>query len=214
LAAGSTFRRALAVEIGSYDTDTMTEDIDFTLKMIRDDNRSRRIIYAPSVVTRTEAVLTFSQLIRQRFRWKYGRLQTFLKNNHLFFSTSSNHDRRLTWLNLPFALYSEIAFLLEPLMLIFIVYTSIHYNNPWAFISAYAVMTSYIALNVIGEYTNPVSMRLKLLALTPFVYPLLLVVAAAEYCASLQTIVKLRDLLARRPTGAHWQHVTRAGEKI
>jgi biofilm PGA synthesis N-glycosyltransferase PgaC len=75
---GSTFRRATAVEIGCYDTDTMTEDIDFTLKMIRYGDRSRRVMFAPHAISYTESVLTFHQLVQQRFRWKFGRLQAFL----------------------------------------------------------------------------------------------------------------------------------------
>jgi poly-beta-1,6-N-acetyl-D-glucosamine synthase len=208
---GSTFRRSAALEVGCYDTDTMTEDIDFTLKMIRYDNRSKRVIFAPSAITYTESVLTFRQLITQRFRWKYGRLQTFRKNSHLFFSLRPEHDKRLTWMNLPFALYSELAFLLEPLVVLFVLYVVIYYQNLWTLLSAYAVMTTYSALNVLAEGSHALRDRLKMMAFTPVQYPLLLIISLAEYCALLMVIPKLPDLIARRHGDARWEHVTRAG---
>jgi biofilm PGA synthesis N-glycosyltransferase PgaC len=208
---GSTFRRATAVEIGCYDTDTMTEDIDFTLKMIRYGDRSRRVMFAPHAISYTESVLTFRQLVQQRFRWKFGRLQAFLKNSHLFFSRRPAYDKRLTWMNLPFAVYSEGAFLLEPLVVGFVLYVTIRYQTLWTIVTAYGVMTLYVALNVLAEDSNSFRERLRLLWLAPVQYPLLLIVSAAEYCALILVLTKLPELFGQRRSDTRWQHVERAG---
>ena len=70
---GSMFRRSMLDEVGLYDTNTMTEDIDLTMKIIAQRAtepaggvRRRRPVY-------TEAVPSFGRCVRQRYRWKYGR---------------------------------------------------------------------------------------------------------------------------------------------
>ena len=209
---GSTFRRSMALDIGCYDTDTMTEDIDFTLKMIRYGDHAQKVVFAPNAITYTESVLTFRQLVRQRFRWKYGRLQAFMKNSHLFFSRHPTYDKRLTWLNLPFALYSEVTFMLEPVIIGFVAYVTIRYHTLGTIFTAYAVMTIYVALNVLAEDSNSLHQRLRLLLLAPVQYPLLLLVSAAEYWALLLVLRRLPDLLFRRQGHATWQHVERAGD--
>ena len=86
---GSMFRRSVLDEVGFYDTNMMTEDIDLTMKIIaRKGSRDRSIAFAHDSIAYTEAVPSFRSLVAgQRYRWKYGRLQTFYKNHRLFFST-------------------------------------------------------------------------------------------------------------------------------
>ena len=119
---GSTFRRKCLVSCEYYDTDTMTEDIDVTMKIIRlKGNVKHRIGFAADCVAYTESVLKFTSLIKQRFRWKYGRMQTFLKNQHLFFSRNSKYSKTLSWYSLPYSLFGEMMILLEPLLVGYVV---------------------------------------------------------------------------------------------
>lgn len=207
---GSTFRKSAIEAVGYYDTDTMTEDIDLTLKVIKHGNIAQRVIYAPTVHSYTESVPSFSQLIRQRYRWKFGRLQAFLKNNRLFFNRQKHYDKRLTWLQLPFALYSELAFLLEPFLLGTILYFSIYYHDIRPLVSTYAVMSAYMALCVIAENSNNIITRIILLLWVPILYPLLIIISAAEYVASLRVLATLPKLFLGHAE-ARWQHVNRLG---
>ena len=61
---GSMFRRETLDEVGLYDTNTMTEDIDLTMKIIaRKGNRNQRVVYAYDALTYTEAVPSFGSLV-------------------------------------------------------------------------------------------------------------------------------------------------------
>lgn len=209
----STFRKSAALKVGKFDTDTVTEDIDFTLKLIRDDNTSTRVVYAPSVIAYTESVMTFRQLIAQRFRWKYGRTQTFLKNKHMFMSRNRKLDPRLTWLQLPFAIFSELTFLLEPAFVFFIAYIVVRYHDLTTLVSAYLVMTIYLILNVVAEETETWQSKLRLALLAPFQYPLFFVLTAVEYAASIKTLVRLPKLW-RGDQSSTWKHVDRSGHEV
>ena len=73
---GSMFRRSTLDEVGLYDTNTMTEDIDLTMKILaKGGNKNQRVVYAYDALTYTEAVPYVPSLVRQRYRWKYGRMQ-------------------------------------------------------------------------------------------------------------------------------------------
>src|SRR5699024_9452848 len=62
---GSTFRRTIMEAVNLYDTDTVTEDIDLTMKLLRKfGNTSYKFCYAFDCVVSTPAVHNFRQLIR------------------------------------------------------------------------------------------------------------------------------------------------------
>ena len=61
---GSTFRRTIMEAVNLYDTDTVTEDIDLTMKLLRKfGNTSYKFCYAFDCVVSTPAVHNFRQLI-------------------------------------------------------------------------------------------------------------------------------------------------------
>ena len=114
---GSMFRRSTLDEVGLYDTNTMTEDIDLTLKIIaRKGNRSSRVVYAADSLVYTEAVPSVRSLYKQRTRWKYGRAQAFYKHWRLFFSLDRKHGLALSWFMLPVVVFQEAMGILEPLI--------------------------------------------------------------------------------------------------
>jgi cellulose synthase/poly-beta-1,6-N-acetylglucosamine synthase-like glycosyltransferase len=192
---GSMFRRSVLDEVGFYDTNTMTEDIDLTLKIIaRKGSRDRSIAFAHDSIAYTEAVPSFRSLVRQRYRWKYGRLQTFYKNYRLFFSRERKHSLGLSWFFLPFALWQEVVFLVEPVVVTVVIAVSIYYRSPWTLLSAMIIVSGYIIVNILG--TVHLSRRgMALLSLmAPLMYVFLYILSAVEYIALLQAIVRLPRL--------------------
>jgi biofilm PGA synthesis N-glycosyltransferase PgaC len=150
---GSTFRRSALEEVGYYDTNTITEDIDLTMKLLRLGNKKNRVIYGSDVITYTESVLTMTDLIKQRFRWKWGRGQTFQKNWSMFFTFQRKHGKFLTWFYLPYALFSDFAFFLEPLVVSYLAYVVIRYADPASILSAVVVVATYLCLILsVAEY--------------------------------------------------------------
>jgi cellulose synthase/poly-beta-1,6-N-acetylglucosamine synthase-like glycosyltransferase len=192
---GSMFRRDVLDRVGLYDTNTMTEDIDLSMKIIaKVGNRRARLAYAADALTFTEAVPSFRSLIRQRYRWKYGRMQTFYKNWRLFFSTDTRHAKGLSWFFLPYALAQEALYLVEPLIVTTVIAVSIYWRTPWVLLSAMIIISVYVIANILG--TAHLSWRDKALlsALAPSMYVLLYLLSVIEYIALLQAIVKLHRL--------------------
>lgn len=212
---GSTFRRSALVRVGGYDTDTMTEDIDLTVKLIRTyGNRSSKIHYAADSITYTEHVLNFKSLIRQRFRWKYGRLQTFVKNYRMFFSRSKRYDKRLTWYQFPYAVFGEIILLIEPFLVFYILYVTITYADVSSLLSVYLIVTGFIFLLLLGEHTEKLWMKVTLAMFLPFIYFLMYILSVVELVALLQSIKKVKPLLKREQEKSSWEHVERTGESV
>jgi cellulose synthase/poly-beta-1,6-N-acetylglucosamine synthase-like glycosyltransferase len=208
---GSTFRHSALMRVGFYDTDTITEDIDLTMKLLRLGGKKHRVIYGSDVIAYTESVLDLTGLIRQRFRWKYGRAQTVVKNHALFFNTSQKHSRWLTWFYLPYALFSDLAFFFEPFMVSYIAYIVIAYGDWVTLASAFGVVGGYIALNILAEDTIPLRQKLALAAIAPFMYFFFYILSYVEYLALIKTYMKFWEIpesIKARNCG--WTHVERA----
>lgn len=212
---GSTFRRSMLEKVGFYDGDTITEDIDLTMKIIRRGNKKNRVIYGADVVAYTESALTLADLIRQRYRWKYGRTQTFYKNVSLFFNYDKKYSKGLTFFYLPFAIYGDIAFLLEPLLLGFIIYITIIYGDTLTLLSAYTLISAYICMNILAEDTFTFKQKLQLLLLAPTMYVFFYLLSFVEYVALVKTIFNLKKLRkSLEDKNCSWIHIKRKSSKF
>ena len=212
---GSTFRRSVLLQANLYDTDTMTEDIDLTVKLIRKfGNRRGRIHYAADVLAYTEHVLKFRSLVNQRFRWKYGRFQTLLKHTELFFNRSHKYDKRLTWYQLPYALVGEFVLLLEPFLVGYILFVVLRYADLTSLLSVYVIVTSFIFLILLGEESERFRVKLGLALLLPLTYLLMYILTAVEFLALIKSARKSRQLFKREMHKSSWEHVERSGEPV
>ncbi len=208
---GSTFRKSFLETVNYYDSDTVTEDIDLTMKILRHGNKNVKVVYGSDVIAYTQSVLTLPELIKQRYRWKWGRCQTFLKNKSMFFSSDKGFTKGLTWFYLPYAIFSEIAFFLEPLILAYIIYISFTYGNIYTILTAFAVITFHMAINVLAEGTIPLLDTIKYLLLAPLMYPLFYILSYVEYIALIKAIWNLPKLKGSIvENSCSWQPVSRS----
>ena len=191
---GSMFRRNLLEEINFYDTDTVTEDIDLTMKILRKGNKKIRVVYGSDIIAYTQGVLTVPDLIRQRHRWKWGRYQTFLKNKNMFFSNEEKHTKIFSWFYLPFALYCDIAFFFEPLILLYMLYLIIGYKDVFTLVSAICVITFYMSMNIFAEQTISLKDKIRLAMLAPCMYFLFYFLSYVEYVALIKSLLNLNNL--------------------
>lgn len=201
---GSMFRTAAVKKVGLYDTNTQTEDIDLTLKLIdTHGNKNTRFIHAADAITYTHPALTMQSLMAQRLRWKYGRWQTFLKHAHLFFSKNERYEKRLTWFVMPYALFQELLFLLEPLVVAVIGYVVIRVGDTTTFMNAFLIITVYMLMNVWSAENTSVKERLRLSYYAPAMYFLLYLLSIAEYAAlvvGLTRIGRLKQSIKQKHT--------------
>ena len=71
------FRRELLVALGGYHDDTFAEDADITVRILTE---GWHIVYEDRAVAYTEAPERYLDLVKQRYRWTRGILQTLRKH--------------------------------------------------------------------------------------------------------------------------------------
>lgn len=80
---------------GYYKADTLAEDTDMTLELLR---RGRSIRYEEKALAYTEAPGDLRSLLKQRYRWSYGILQSLWKHRDMMFDSS---NKTLGFIALP-----------------------------------------------------------------------------------------------------------------
>jgi peptidoglycan-N-acetylglucosamine deacetylase len=89
------FRKQAIEDAGGFTTDTLAEDADITIRIIR---AGYRIENEAGALAFTEAPEKVKQFMKQRFRWSFGILQTVWKNRDALFNWEF---KWLGWLALP-----------------------------------------------------------------------------------------------------------------
>ncbi|MEJ0103342.1 MAG: glycosyltransferase [Bacteroidota bacterium] len=77
------FRKEAIEKAGGFTTDTLAEDCDLTIRILRNGYIIRNCSEAIAV---TEAPEVLNQFMKQRFRWSYGIMQSFWKNRDACFN--------------------------------------------------------------------------------------------------------------------------------
>ncbi len=207
---GSTFRRTIIQQVEYYDSDTMTEDIDLTLKIIRLGNKKHRVVFAGDAITYTEPVQTYGGLMRQRFRWKFGRMQSFYKNRQLFFSSDVRYTKQLTMFLLPMTVVYEIFMLLEPLVIAYVVYVCIVSGSVETVMWAAATFITLLTMNIWASDHLDRLDRLRLTAYAPAMYVMLYGLIIVEYMAGLKSAVGVKNIARSMTNGkTTWVSPTR-----
>jgi cellulose synthase/poly-beta-1,6-N-acetylglucosamine synthase-like glycosyltransferase/peptidoglycan/xylan/chitin deacetylase (PgdA/CDA1 family) len=124
------WRRSAMIESGGYSHDTLTEDADLTLTIIRNGGR---VIYEADATARTEAPECLNALLKQRFRWTFGTYQCLWKHRFGFLRGP------LGWVGLPNMFLFQILFpILSPIGDIVMLFSI--FRGDWA-----AFLSGYIA---------------------------------------------------------------------
>jgi cellulose synthase/poly-beta-1,6-N-acetylglucosamine synthase-like glycosyltransferase len=121
------FRKKVLLERGEYDTDTLTEDFDTTIKALK---TGRAVQASSHAISYTEAPETVSGLYKQRLRWNRGNLQTLIKHKDIIANSRFGMLQKygyplvfLTMVTLPFLSMVVAAFIILALL-----------NGEWFFI--------------------------------------------------------------------------------
>ena len=107
-------------EAGGYHTDTVAEDADLTMALLR---LGYRVEYEDMALAYTEAPTNANALMRQRFRWSFGILQAVYKHRSVFARKGA-----LGWVALPNIVIFQILLpLVSPLIDIMFVLGTVWY---------------------------------------------------------------------------------------
>ena len=194
------FRRDALADAGGLARDTLAEDTDLTMAVIR---AGWRVVYAPEARAWTEVPATLGQLWRQRYRWCYGTMQAMWKHRGSVFE--SGPGGRLGRRGLPYLLAFQVVLpLLAPAVDVATIYsilTSPTLAMLWiwlAFLGLQLVAAVY-AFRLDREPLGP----LWSLPLQQFVYRQLMYLVVIQSLASALYGLRLR-----------WQVIRRTGEMV
>lgn len=199
--AAAAYRKKIVAQLGGFDENIITEDIELSTRLL---DNGYRVRYAADAIVYTEGPSDIRSLFDQRFRWKYGRLQTFYKFRHLFFSLRPRHNYYLTFFMLPVALFAELLLLFEGI-LIAVFYTYTFYTNDFAPLAFFILLlTGIIGLQIV---TDPnIRYHRRLFSIAPIAWILFYIMDVVEFQAlirSIQSIMKKKDV--------QWQRWVRVG---
>lgn len=210
----STYRTKVLKKVKLYDTDTLTEDIGLSMKLLSTQgNKDSRIVYAADVVAMTEGVQTFQQLMRQRYRWKVGNLQNLFKYRSMIGNRDhSKYSRTLTLYRLPMAILSELLLLLEPLIIAYLVYLSISNHTFGIMLGAYTTITLYTMWNIWPDEHLSVKQKLRMSLSALFIYILFYAMDIVQFTAIVRS-VKNRKMITNLSGGVQtWVSPSRSGQ--
>ena len=209
----STYRVNALKGVNLYDTDTLTEDIGLSLKLIsKVGNKNKRIIYADDVVAYTEGVQTFKALLTQRYRWKMGSLQNIYKYKHLIGrGQNKKHSHMLTKYRLPMAIISEIMLIFEPLLLFYIIYISISHKTLAVVLGAYLTITLYVLWNIWPDEHLNIRQKIKMSLLGLFIYGLFFIIDVVQIAAIFKCLWNF-NRVTKRTSGETWISPARLGQ--
>jgi cellulose synthase/poly-beta-1,6-N-acetylglucosamine synthase-like glycosyltransferase/peptidoglycan/xylan/chitin deacetylase (PgdA/CDA1 family)/spore germination protein YaaH len=119
------WRTSAVREEGGYHTDTVAEDADLTMALLR---RGYRVEYEDMALAYTEAPINANGLMRQRFRWSFGILQAVWKHRSVFARKGA-----LGWVALPnIAIFQILLPLVSPFIdIMFVVGAAWYFIQKW-----------------------------------------------------------------------------------
>jgi len=104
------FRKDAVLIAGGFTTDTLAEDCDLTMRLLRQNYVIKNCI---SAISYTEAPETFRQFLKQRFRWSFGVMQCFWKHRDTLFNPRYKNFGMIAMPNI--LIYQMILPILAPL---------------------------------------------------------------------------------------------------
>lgn len=181
--ACAAFRKATVFdEIGLFDTSSITEDIEMSL---RTRYHGFKAVYADDAICYTEGASTALGLIKQRLRWKKGRFEAFSKYKRMFLSTKVQHNIWLTWFILPFAMLAELQLLFEPIGLtLLVIYSYITGDYSSLILGALFIGLMYV---IVGLFTEK-ARNWWIIPLLPFTWAMFYALVWIEYLALMKSI--------------------------
>lgn len=158
------FNREYLAQIGDYDIETITEDLDVTWKLYK---LKRMVGFAPYAYAKTDVPVTLGTLKHQRRRWDMGLLQTVSKHRDLVFNKRFG---KVGMLMLPEALILELfLIIIKPFYIMILIFRHINL--------AEIALTSfyfYLVLEVLSISTAGLFSNKKKWALRVYYAPLMI----------------------------------------
>ncbi|MEJ0002224.1 MAG: hypothetical protein WDN09_03575 [bacterium] len=132
---------------------------------------------------------------------KLGRFTTFRDFKHLFFSTDKKHNKILTWLILPLAIFGEMQISLEVFFLAFLYLYAFLTNDFTSFLSGVAVVATIFFVQMFFDDRKNHSFSFYILA--PIGWLLFYLTTFIEWSAFFASIKS--TMLHKMPKWQRWK---------
>ena len=210
----STYRYSTLKKVGHFDDDTVTEDIGLSMKIAARGNKNNTLVYGADVVALTEGVSDFKTLLIQRYRWKLGSMQNLLKYRSLLFSRNKRYTKMLTFYRLPMSFIGELLLLLEPLVLLYVVYLSVQYLTIGLFLGAYMTITLYLLLTIWPDEHMNFKAKVKSSLQAPTLYFVFYVMNIIQLISVIKCLINYRQIVGVDKTDFTWISPARKGQVV
>lgn len=183
--AAAAYRKGTLDAVGGFDHTIITEDIELSMRILSHGYKTR---YADKAVVYTEGPSNWKGLCKQRLRWKFGRLLTFIKHKDMFYNPWLG-NAYLSFLLLPIAVLSELMLLLAPLTLtFFIIFTVLTHNYLPVAVMAFGLMLLLITQVMLDSKSK---FHSNLLIMAPIAWIAFYIIDVVEFGALCQSLKKL-----------------------
>ena len=161
----SVFTKDLGKRIGLYDRDTITEDLDLTLKIFK---TGGKVTFIPTAVCWTYCPYTWEGWFRQRVRWSHGQIETLVKHRNIV--TTRTTYKPLLILGVFDMLFMDIILLFARIFSM--VWLAINFSQDIAYIIILISLIYFISeiiVIVTAALFSPNKSDLKYVYLMPFI---------------------------------------------
>ena len=150
------FKKEAIKAAGGFTTDTLAEDCDLTIRILR---AGYLVTNEPKAIAYTEAPETLKQFMKQRFRWSFGVMQTFWKHTDILFSSK---QKSLGWIALPdILIFKYIIPIFSPiadLLMIIGLFTDNASKILWYYVLFTVVDIMIAAISFLFEKEKPIKL--------------------------------------------------------
>ncbi len=201
------FRRRLLDEVGLFDNYSVTEDLNYSMRVKKSGGK---VAYVDSAVCITEGAGSLRGLFNQRVRWRHGMLQCLTHDPRFVFSKSKGWY--LSLIELPLALLGVLEILLFPLVFVaiaWLILSQAQYQTYMLYVivtfwflllPTLVIMISAISAHGVHRQKRP---RRPLFLLTPVFFAMINLI---EFVALIKAV-----WLLMRGRKAVWQRWAREG---
>ena len=157
------FKKTAIEKAGGFTTDTLAEDCDLTIRILRNDYHIINCIRAVAI---TEAPESLKEFMKQRFRWSYGIMQAFWKNRDACFNP---RYKGLGMVALPNVLIFQIVLpIFAPLADLVLILSLIwNHNDPD---SLHKILIYYIAFMLVDVLVSVIAFIFEKEKLTKLIW--------------------------------------------
>jgi len=210
----STYRMSTLKAVKFYDHDIITEDIALSLKIVASGNKANKVVYGYDVIAETEGVQSFKDLLKQRYRWKLGNLQSIIKHRQLFANRDSKYSKMLTMYRIPMAFLGEILLLFDPLAIAYVIYICMMLGNVSLLIGSYITITLYLVWNIMPDEHMSLMSKLKMCLYAPIMYFIMYIMNVVQVVAIVRCLLNYKKVLRTTATSSTWQSPTRVSATV